>query len=62
MLVYIGIFSSGVSRITSIAHRGGGGSDRYRDQTVTCNKGIGVCLHSKTHSLFMKYSNSTSTL
>ena len=44
--------------ITSIAYRKGG-RDRYRDQIVTCD--IGVSLHSKTHPLFMKYNNSTST-
>ena len=33
--------------------------DGYRDQIVTCD--VGVSLHSKTHSLFMKYSNGTST-
>ena len=33
--------------------------DGYRDQIVTCD--VGVSLHSKTHPLFMKYSNSTST-
>ena len=34
----------------------GEGRDRYRDQIVTC-----VSLNSKTHPLFMKYSNGTST-
>ena len=38
---------------------GGGGRDGYRDQIVTCD--VGVSLHSKTHPLFMKYSNGTST-
>ena len=33
--------------------------DGYRDQIVTCD--VGVLLHSKTHPLFMKYSNGTST-
>ena len=33
--------------------------DGYRDQIVTCD--VGVSLHSKTHPLFMKYSNGTST-
>ena len=37
----------------------GEGRDGYRDQIVTCD--VGVSLHSKTHPLFMKYSNSTST-
>ena len=37
----------------------GDGRDRYRDQIVTCD--VGVSLHSKTHPLFMKYSNDTST-
>ena len=37
----------------------GEGRDRYRDQIVTCD--VGVSLHSKTHPLFMKYSNGTST-
>ena len=32
---------------------------RYRDQIITCD--VGVSLHSKTHPLFMKYSNGTST-
>ena len=32
--------------------------DGYRDQIVTCD--VGVSLNSKTHSLFMKYSNGTS--
>ena len=31
--------------------------DGYRDQ-ITCD--VGVSLHSKTHPLFMKYSNGTS--
>ena len=34
--------------------------DRYRDQIVTHD--VGVSLHSKTHPLFMKYSNGTSTV
>ena len=33
--------------------------DGYRDQIVTCD--VGVSLHSKTHPLFMTYSNGTST-
>ena len=33
--------------------------DGYRDQIVTHD--VGVSLHSKTHPLFMKYSNGTST-
>ena len=33
--------------------------DGYRDQIVTCD--VGASLHSKTHPLFMKYSNGTST-
>ena len=33
--------------------------DGYRDQIVTHD--VGVALHSKTHPLFMKYSNGTST-
>ena len=37
----------------------GEGSDGYRDQIVTCD--VGVSLHSKTHPLFMKYSNDTIT-
>ena len=37
----------------------GEGRDGYRDQIVTCE--VGVSLNSKTHSLFMKYSNGTST-
>ena len=37
----------------------GEGRDGYRDQIVTCD--VGVSLHSKTHPLFMKYSNGTST-
>ena len=37
----------------------GAGRDGYRDQIVTCD--VGVSLHSKTHPLFMKYSNDTST-
>ena len=31
----------------------------YRDQIITCD--VGVSLDSKTHPLFMKYSNGTST-
>ena len=34
--------------------------DGYRDQIVTCD--VGVSLHSKTHPLFMKYSNGTITV
>ena len=34
--------------------------DRYRDQIVSHD--VGVSLHSKTHPLFMKYSNDTSTV
>ena len=34
--------------------------DGYRDQIVTHD--VGVSLHSKTHPLFMKYSNGTSTV
>ena len=37
----------------------GEGRDGYRDQIVTCD--VGFSLHSKTHPLFMKYSNGTST-
>ena len=37
----------------------GGGRDGNRDQIVTCD--VSVSLHSKTHPLFMKYSNGTST-
>ena len=37
----------------------GEGKDGYRDQIVTCD--VGVSLNSKTHPLFMKYSNGTST-
>ena len=37
----------------------GEGRDGYRDQIVTCD--VGVSLNSKTHPLFMKYSNGTST-
>ena len=33
--------------------------DGYRDQIVTCD--VGVSLNSKTHPLFMQYSNGTST-
>ena len=33
--------------------------DGYRDQIVTCD--VGVSLHSKTHPLFMRYINGTST-
>ena len=43
--------------LLSIAYEGEG-RDGYRDQIVTCD--VGVSLHSKTHPLFMKYSNSTS--
>ena len=42
----------------SIAYEGEG-RDGYRDQVVTCD--VDVSLHSKTHPLFMKYSNGTST-
>ena len=38
----------------------GEGRDGYRDQIVTCD--VGVSLNSKTHPLFMKYSNGTSTV
>ena len=38
----------------------GEGRDGYRDQIVTCD--VDVSLHSKTYSLFMKYSNGTSTV
>ena len=34
--------------------------DGYRDQIVTHD--VGVSLHCKTHPLFMKYSNGTSTV
>ena len=34
--------------------------DGYRDQIVTHD--VGVSLHSKTHPLFMKYNNGTSTV
>ena len=37
----------------------GEGRDGYRDQIVTCD--VGVSLNSKTHPLFMKYSNGTGT-
>ena len=37
----------------------GEGRDGYRDQIVICD--VGVSRHSKTHPLFMKYSNGTST-
>ena len=37
-----------------------GEGDGYRDQIVTHD--VGVSLHSKTHPLFMKYSNGTSTV
>ena len=37
----------------------GEGRDGYRDQIVTCE--VGVSLNSKIHSLFMMYSNGTST-
>ena len=37
----------------------GEGRDGYRDQIITCD--VGVSLNSKTHPLFMKYSNGTST-
>ena len=35
----------------------GEGRDGHRDQIVTCD--VSVSLHSNTHSLFIKYSNST---
>ena len=38
----------------------GEGRDGYRDQIITCD--VGVSLNSKTHPLFMKYSNGTSTV
>ena len=44
--------------LLAIAYEGEG-RDGYRDQIVTCD--VGVSLHSKTHPLFMKYSNGTST-
>ena len=44
--------------LLSIAYEGEG-RDGYRDQIVTCD--VSVSLYSKTHPLFMKYSNSTST-
>ena len=37
----------------------GEGRDGYRDKIVTCD--VGVSLHSKTHPLFMKYSNSSTS-
>ena len=37
----------------------GEGRDGYRDQIVTSD--VGVSLNSKTHPLFMNYSNGTST-
>ena len=37
----------------------GSRNNNYRDQIVTCD--VVVSLHSKTHPLFMKYSNGTST-
>ena len=47
--------------LLSIAYEGEGRESRdgYRDQIVTCD--VGVSLNSKTHPLFMKYSNDTST-
>ena len=57
--MYIGVFSfRSLVAITYIAYEGEG-RDGYRDQIVTCD--VGVSLHSKTHPLFMKYSNGTST-
>ena len=44
--------------LLSIAYEGEG-RDGYRDQIVTCD--VDVSLNSKTHPLFMKYSNGTST-
>ena len=44
--------------LLSIAYEGEG-RDGYRDQIVTCD--VGVSLNSKTHPLFMKYSNGIST-
>ena len=41
--------------LSPIAYEG----DGYRDQIVTCD--VGVSLNSKTHPLFMKYSNGTNT-
>ena len=38
----------------------GEGRDGYRDQIVTCD--VGVSLNSKTHPLFMKYSNGKHTV
>ena len=38
----------------------GEGRDGYRDQIVTCD--VGVSLNSKTHPLFMKYSNAHSVM
>ena len=38
---------------------GGKNRDGYRDQIVTCD--VGASLHSKTHPLFMWYSNGTKT-
>ena len=35
--------------------------DGYRDQIIVTHD-VGVSLHSKTHPLFMKYSNGTSTV
>ena len=46
------------SLLLPIAYEGEG-RDGYRDQIVTCD--VGVSLHSKTHPLFMKYSNGTIT-
>ena len=57
--MYIGVFS--FRSLVAITYRAyeGEGRDGYRDQIVTCD--VGVSLHSKTHPLFMKYSNGTST-
>ena len=52
------VTSIGVFSLLPIAYEGEG-RDGYRDQIVTCD--VGVSLHSKTHPLFMKYSNGTST-
>ena len=52
-------FRSLAKLLLPIAYEGEG-RDGYRDQIVTCD--VGVSLNSKTHPLFMKYSNGTSTL
>ena len=54
MYIYIGILLLPIH----IAYEGEG-RDGYRDQIVTCD--VDVSLKSKTHPLFMKYSNGTST-